>query len=476
MKQMVNKIQADPFIWSAWIFILGFSLIRGFVIAETDVFWEARTGLDTVIHGTVPSAQAWNWIVPQSAWMPNSWLWNVILAGGYVAAGIPGLSAVSAVSAFTLLALSILLLKSWKVTSGWIFVTMLFEVATLAVWLSGRPQVWDYISVVGFMLINHWLLRKNAPYYLHFLAAFTVSAVWMNMHLTALLAVPFFAYSYWIESKNNSHRLLKTLGIAFAAGGGTLATPYFLDGVTQTLFVANESVSIQPEWMPATVMGQAAPIIYTVFIVAAAIVVLALRKKSWLFATAVIVTGTAAFITVRLAPFLSTLLLLGFFSHLYEGVTVPEKLRVPAVRASCIVASIFSASLLIGGVIFASNGSMNPSVIPLVNPQSFNAIPANSRVLTLQDGGSEMALLRPDVKTTIDGRNDVIGLKRLYEIGALYYSDDQSTVLRWVKKHQVDAVFVSQTDPASNIGKYLLAGGWKAEAATSGTVYLAPAT
>lgn len=475
MKQLVTRIQADPLLWSAWILVLGFSLIRGFVIAETDVFWEARTGLDIIANGSVPSAQAWNWIVPQAEWMPNSWLWNVILAAGYTAAGIPGLSAVSALSAFSLFAVTILLLRSWKVSSGWIFIAMLFEVATFAVWLSGRPQVWDYLSVVGFMLINHWLLRKNAPYYIHLTVAFALSALWMNMHLTALLAVPFFAYTYWVESASKSNRLLKTVGIAFAAGVGTLATPYFLDGVTQTLFVANESVSIQPEWMPATVMGQTAPIIYIVFIVAVLAAICALRKKSWLFAVAVLATGAAAFTTVRLAPFLSALLILGFFLHVYKNATIPERLRVPVTKASCLTASLFSTFILLGGIVFASNAALNPATIPLVNPTSFDPIPVNSRVLTLQDGGSEMSLLRPDVKTTIDGRNDVIGLKRLYEIGALYYTDDQSTVLKWLEKHDVDAVFVSQTDPASSIGKYLIAGGWKVKPVASGTVYLAPA-
>src|SRR4051812_17025367 len=52
-------------------------------IADPNVLWETRDGLNIVSSGHLPRSDTWSWTVTGKHWVPNSWGWDVVLGAAY---------------------------------------------------------------------------------------------------------------------------------------------------------------------------------------------------------------------------------------------------------------------------------------------------------------------------------------------------------------------------------------------------------
>jgi len=74
----------------AWLAFIPFVFLRAGTLAESDTFWQVRTGLLTIHQRRIPTVDTFSWTVHGRPWTLNSWGFNVVLAGAYRLAGLPG--------------------------------------------------------------------------------------------------------------------------------------------------------------------------------------------------------------------------------------------------------------------------------------------------------------------------------------------------------------------------------------------------
>jgi hypothetical protein len=459
-------------VFAIFAFIIGFSLIRGFLLSEIDPVWQARAGQDTLASGMVPSVDTWNWMVLGNEWLTNSWLWNVILALCFNVAGSVGIALFTAIiSAATLLLVWKFIIISNVKNRFTQFFIILAVIVALAIWLSGRAQQADYLILIFFYLLV--LMFKKFSFKIRIFSltgtALIFSCLWMNLHLTAPLGVSLFAAGYWfISIKNYKETFLKrtltTAAITVGGLAGLLITPYGLDGVLKTLLVVNESRGIITEWMvPNLNELSGAPSFFALILFGIGAIALAIWKKQWLLTAVLIVLTYLSYDAIRFVPFLVLFALINV-SALPE-IRVPQKKLV----AGLLVAT--SSLILIFGLGTAVNHTVFPEKITPLNPSSFDAVPKNSRLLTLFNGGGTVLLFRQDVSPSTDGRNDLLGRELVLEITDLYLTEDTQKVENWLNKEEVGSVFV-ENGRSYNMSATMQILGWKRIVVPDGELYL----
>lgn len=470
-KTLEKKID-NLLVFAIFAFITGFSLIRGFSLSEIDPIWQARAGLDTLTSGTVPSVDTWNWMILGDEWLTNSWLWNVILALFFNVAGAIG------IAIFTTIISAATLLLVWKfiVTAGvknrftQLFIVLAVTVA-LAIWLSGRAQQADYLILILFYLLALTFKKFSFKIRLLSLAAvsFLFSCLWMNLHLTAPLGVALFAAGYWFISLKNYkesflNRILTTAVIAAGGLAGLLITPYGLDGVLKTLLVVNESRGVITEWMaPDLTELSGAPSFFALILFGLGSIALAIWKKQWFLVVALVALTYISYDAIRFVPFLVLFALINV--SMLPDLRIPQqKLVAGLMVASSILVLMFSLSVTINHTIF-------PEKITPLNPHSFDAVPENSRLLTLFNGGGTVLLFRQDVSPSTDGRNDLLGRELVLEITELYVTEDSKKVETWLDKEKVDSVFVEE-GRSYNMSETMQALNWEKVVVPDGEIYL----
>jgi len=453
--------------------ILGFSFLRGFLIPEPDVLWQIRAGQDMLTTGHLPDVDTWGWLAAGKEWIPNSWLWNLLLGGIYNLAGIIGVSVFVSLLSISILLLVWQIIRLSRVSNPLIQLVLVVSVALFSsVWISGRPQEADFLLMLVFfylaLRVKNLSFRNRAAVLIP--VAFVVIAIWMNFHLTALFGVFMIAAGYWFISTFHYQEAFKnkllTAAFIFVAGlFGTLATPFGVEGITKTLLVADESRGLITEWMPVNLRSSVGiPVVLSLLVMGVGMVVLALFKKQYLFAFSIAVLTVAGYSAVRFAPFLVFFSLLGF--ALLPKITAnPRKLIVNLSFVSALI--LFLSSLIFVGLQVA-----HPNNIPSYSPASFSQIPSNSRVLTLSSPGGAIDLYRPDVRASLDGRNDLLGKRTFLEVENLFTKDGKSRVSKWLDNERVDSVFVEYS--GYKINQTLNSLHWEKIITEDGYLYLRP--
>src|SRR4051812_22123521 len=72
----------------AWLTILPLAVLRAGLLAETDTFWQVRTGLLTIEQRAIPRMDTFSWTAHGEAWTLNSWGYNVVVGAAYRVAGL----------------------------------------------------------------------------------------------------------------------------------------------------------------------------------------------------------------------------------------------------------------------------------------------------------------------------------------------------------------------------------------------------
>jgi hypothetical protein len=472
----MEKIRPKPNQWlfhSIWLYIVGISLFRGFYLAEPDILWETRAGQDILKTGHIVMPDTWNFLIHGKLWLPNSWLWDVVLAQFYKF-GIVG------VSVFTSLVCAGTLFMVWKLISlagvkerlTQLVIILVVSIAA-ASWLSGRPQGADFALMLGFFILLLKLINFSwkKRLWITSIASFVIIALWMNLHLTGIFGVFMLAGGYWFVStfhysERIRARILASSLIILTGLAGSLATPFGLSGITKSLVVANASNNLITEWEPINPADPLFPSVLVALIVfGLGFFVLAFVKRKWLFVTAIFVLSVATFEAIRFAPFLL------FFSLL--GVSLIPKIRMTKQLPLLAVLSFATTVLvLIAGLGYAGYQTIHPDKISSTSPKDLDPVPYGSRLLTLQ--GGDAILFRPDIQTSLDGRNDILGKKIFGEVFDLYQKDNAKQLETWLNTHKVNYVFAQADNPTYRIYSSMKTLGWKTTKVPDGLIYSRP--
>jgi len=455
-----------------YAFIVGISLIKGAYLSETDILWQIKSGQDITETGQIISSEKWNWLVAGKEWMPNSWLWNVILAFFYDHGGIVAVGAfVGTFTALTLL-LAWKLIKLSGLANRFIqYGVMLTLIIAVFPWVSGRPQQADYILLLLFYVIA--LVLKGLSYkrrlILAALSSLVMSTLWMNLHLTAPFGIFLFATGYWVISSLHfdeswKQKLTASASISFAGLIGLFITPFGVDGLLKTLLVTDESKDLITEWMNPEISTSSGFITYlTIAIFGIGALLIAFKAKQWVLALTLVILVIFSFEAIRFAPFLAIFALI-------VTARVPE---VEIEREKLIASLLAGLSIvvLIGGSATASYQAFHPNLMTFIQPNSLDQVPQGSRLLTLPNGGSTAILFRPDVSPSTDGRNDVVGKDQILDVVYLYLHAKPSEVESWLDTESVDAVFVDMEN-AYKITDSMEKIGWSSVKVPDGMLYL----
>jgi hypothetical protein len=123
--------------------------------ADPDTFWHIATGRYIVANGSVPSTDVFSWygIEHQLAWMPQSWLFGVLVYGAW---SLGGFSLVYAATAVAAAAIAGFVYWLFALRSGnrmlalaVAFITMLGIMPSIA----PRPQMLTYVLLLGLALL-----------------------------------------------------------------------------------------------------------------------------------------------------------------------------------------------------------------------------------------------------------------------------------------------------------------------------------
>src|ERR687884_1764760 len=71
-------------LWSGvWVALVPVALARAGLLAESDTFWEIRTGQLILAAHRIPRTDPFSWTAYGRPWHPNSWGFDVLLAPAY---------------------------------------------------------------------------------------------------------------------------------------------------------------------------------------------------------------------------------------------------------------------------------------------------------------------------------------------------------------------------------------------------------
>jgi hypothetical protein len=408
--------------------ILG--LVRAGWMQEEDPFWQIRTGEQILRTGSVFLTDTFSWTVAGRSWHPNSWLFDLLLwwiyrAGGLVGVGLLVVALVAALGAALGAAASALGAdaRSFAVTASPLSVVLL-------AWLGGRPQLASYVLLV---LVVHlagralwWRGRRLA---LAVVGLYLLSAVWINVHLAALVVVPTVAVglaAVVLTHRRRWRRLLPAAGVVLAAVLlGCASSPFGVGALSSAAATRAASTTLVTEWAP---LWQAAPLAVFTWVVAlagCAIAVAAWRRRPqdrlmpmWVGASGLLLALGAD--AIRFAPMALVLVTPVVAAAAGRVDWSAGRIRQRLAFLGSRVAIAWAVALLIlAPVNLGDFGRPTPRVFP--SAATVAAIPAGCRVLNEMDDGGPLIFQRaPDgVRVAFDGRNDVYGIPLIAHLQGL---------------------------------------------------------
>ena len=391
------------------------ALTRAGVLAESDTFWQVRTGLEILSSGAIPAADPFSWTAAGRPWQVNSWAFDVLLALAYRAGGLTAVSLAGAVLALGAFAAALLLARRLGATALTAALVFLPGSVFLVGWLSARPQLADYVAVPVLLVLLGRILsgpgleavpvsgprRREWAWAVAGIAV--VQAVWVNLHGAAPLGVAIVALAGLAHGVDSRWRGGRPLWLVYAASTGaaalaTLANPYGPAVFGQLGRVRAESAGIR-EWGGLTLFDW--PEVVMLAAAALAVAVAWSGRSRWL-AAVVGALGLAGLLTLRLAPIAFMVAL----PVLAAGLARSEPRTWPRPRAYLAVAgvAIVLATLVVRGV--AATTHLGRPNYPVA---AIRALPPNCRLFNGYALGGPVILLRPDIPVSLDSRNDVYG-------------------------------------------------------------------
>lgn len=390
----------------AWLAFLPVTVARAGTLAEPDTFWQVRTGLLTISHRAIPTVDTFSWTVYGKPWTLNSWGFNVLIAGAYRLAGLPGVA--WACAGLGMIAGGLVLFLARQLGASPLVAGALLVLSWpfLLPWLSARPQLADYIGVLLLAILLPRIVTGRNPIRV-VVAVGVVSVVWVNLHAGELIGVAMICASAVMLCAG---REMRGGGWCWLAGGvslvASLLNPYGVGLLTHATQVESASSGIVAEWQH---LDPGSPMQWSMLAAGLAALILVARQRDLLWAGELGVVAVAAVVAIRFLPILVFLALpilaaAASRSTLLKSVRSRRVLLYPAIAA--VLAPVVALALPSLGQI----GRPDPAIYPV---KLVKDIPPHCRLFNSYELGSFVILERPDVLVSLDSRNDLYGRQRV---------------------------------------------------------------
>lgn len=384
-------------------------LLRAGTLAEADTFWQIRTGLLTVASRAIPAVDTFSWTMRGKPWTLNSWAFNVLIALVYRIADLPGVALACAALALAAVGLVLLLARQLGASPVVAGVTMFLASPLLVVWMSARPQLADYLAVLGLVMLLRRIAAGQHPGW-SVMGVGALSAVWVNLHAASLLGVGIAVASAALLLARRGTRRggAWCLAAAGAALAGTFANPYGLQVLSQTAQVQKDSAGLMAEWQHASfaIPGQDLTLA-----IGALALVLAVRRGEAVLAATLAIVATGAVFAIRLMPFV----VLVAVPLLAAWASDPPPAIARYARSRRVM---FYRCGVAGLVAVAAVTAPNLTHLGRPDPASYpaavvRAIPPGCHLFTTDILGGFVILKRPSVPVSVDTRNTLYGRQRI---------------------------------------------------------------
>ena len=390
--------------WWAWVAFLPVALLRAGTLAETDTFWQVRTGLLTLSAGRLPIVDTLSWTAHGKPWTLNSWGFNVLLAYAY---RLDGLAAVAVLGSTLVMLVAAIVLVAARRAGATPFaagaVLLLMSPALIA-WFSVRPQLVDYVVVPALLLLLRPALqgpRRVAA----LIGMAVVSLVWVNFHAAAALGVAM-AGAAGVASLVGRRLTMRSIAGGLAPAGacllGSLLNPLGAGLWQQSRNVRSSSVAVVTEWQPIDLTD---PMELLMLLVVVAAVVIAVKRKDWSEAGALVALAFAAGFAIRFLPVADLASIPVLASALSS-----DRLRTYAAGRRILfrggALALVSTLALVAAPNFFHLGRPDPEVYPA---KSIAALPPGCHLFNDYRIGGLVILERPDIPVSLDSRNDLYG-------------------------------------------------------------------
>lgn len=446
---------ADPpsrsFLWHAAP-VAAVGAVLGVIRAESslgdsDVLWGARTGMDILSSGHLPHHATYSWTAAGRSWTPNSWGWDVLLGGVY---RLGGMTAIGLLDIAIFLAVaSALALHGMRVGAhpGWTAVAFAVVGRFIMADVRARPQAIAYVMIFVLPLFLSRILFGNRRRAFQAAAAVVVlQIVWINLHSSAILGpVLLGGGGVGLLLRDGAPvptlrpRIWRLLGLVSATSAACLATPYGTSLIANVQQVRSASVGLIAEWEHIGV-GDSNQILGLIAIGLAVLCgYFAWRGRRYDTVAYLLIFAVATASAVRFTPMLF-LLAIPEFALLLGRVRMRETFLLRMVAAGCVVLAVFAAARL------GKFGDLDDEV---GSPRLVAAVPHGCRVVNDYTIGGALMLARPDVRVSVDGRNDMYGRKLLLSVEGML-SNEPGTVQRLDANH-VNCVLTESSDELAGV-------------------------
>jgi MFS family permease len=419
---------------------------------DGDIFWGAKSGLDTIRSGHIPRHDSYSWSVPGHSWIPSSWGWNVVLGALYDAFGMAGF-VVAAVALGVLLG-TVVALVGRRIGAKPLPTAMALAVVG-AFALAGAPRATTLSTIIApvvLMPMPAALGGSRRQAWRAIAALVAIQIVWINLHTGGLLGpVIVAAFGIGLAARQSPPRrmgtVLRLVGALSALVAACFATPYGWSLIAHAPKVRAASVGLIEEWQHYSLGMLLSP----TGIAAAAAVGLAvwttLRAKQYDRLLVLLVTVALAISAVRFTP-LVLVFVLPELSLLLGRLAIRDLFM----RSAAAVVGLGLLGACIGGL---ANFSHVEELWG--SPKLVREIPSGCRLFNDDVSGGTVILLRPDVPVWTDGRNDMYGRARATLTLDLLAGAPGAP--HWFSREKITCALVPKSRPIAR--KLLGVPGWR---------------
>lgn len=433
-------------LWKVFTFtlILGISLTRTIVIAEPDSFWQIRSGQDFLDDPQFLTPDTYSWSAFGKEYLSNSWLWNVLIGGVYSIASFSGVAILVGLYVGLLLTLTSGYLRSRNIDWKYIFVGIAIVSVLLGKWFTSRPQINDYVLLVLGMLVIQ-KLSKKPPVYL-FMVLGTIILLWNNLHLTGPVGALCFGGMYFVSQYRKTSPLfgketicvmLRSVFLIIFLLALCLLTPYGVSGITKPFETASSSTGLISEWISPWDMSENSNLLSAVALLAIVFpAVWAVKEKKWVELTYLLGLFAVGSYQVRWVPFV-ILMALPYICESMKKIPLSRVDRfTPFIKVAAL--AIILATLATGATTFftddkVSRGNYGYALL--------NQVPSDCKLYNDVSFGGPMILMRPEVKVSIDGRNDLYGREEYLTQAYLTYAIEGTDT--WLEQNGITCVLIN---------------------------------
>lgn len=420
--------------YTTFIVILFTAMITLSAISEPDVLWQTKLGEGILNGGAIVASDTFSWTSQGSEYLSNSWLWNVLLALSYRTFGDIGIALVAFVGVLLINILFSLTLRkqsySWRTVS----IIILTNSILIYPWLTQRPQLFDYIAVMVFIMMlsyvkNTWIL---------ILSTMPIVIVWNNMHLTGLVGVALFSGLIFIKTRKIVYSLTMIIGGIFAC----TVTPYGIDGLLKPLTTSKTSMGIISEWQSPWLFDSGYVSYFNVVAILLLVFIGFLLYKDKQYLSGIFVTG---------------LILIGS----YQNRWVPFAVLVGIFFIAPYLENFKHAKIvnfsvmmfLIPLVMIAPLEALSPNKTfsPTIGGEISLSLPENCKLLNSSALGGTVIFHRPDIKVSSDGRNDFYN--SIEDMGQykVLHSENEQWVNQWLDNNDITCILSDETRNIQNV-------------------------